>query len=173
MEKNDNHLNNTLNIFSMLNFKEEEKTYKKNEKNRLNMKKLWSLALELNPNQKELNQILVDKELSKIFYKILKDTSLFYYPKVKAAASTSINRKSKYFEIISIISNKNPKIVYIKFKFLIAIDKVMNNLYVGKNSVFISRELPKMLNNEIQLILNVNDELYKLIQDPHSEIFIR
>ena len=94
MEKNDNHLNNTLNIFSMLNFKEEEKTYKKNEKNRLNMKKLWSLALELNPNQKELNQILVDKELSKIFYKILKDTSLFYYPKVKAAASTSINRKS-------------------------------------------------------------------------------
>ena len=49
----------------------------------------------------------------------------------------------------------------------------MNNLYVGKDSVFISRELPKMLNNEIQLILNVNDELYKLIQDPHSEIFIR
>lgn len=173
MERNDNHLNNTLNLFAMLNFKEEEKATGKSEKNRFNIKKLWNLALEPNTNQKELNEILADKELSEIFYKILKDTSLFYYPKAKAAASTSINRRSKYFEIISIISKKDPKIVYIKFKFLIAIDIVMNNLYVGKDSIFISRELPKMLNNEIQFVLNVDDDLYKLIQDPHSEIFVR
>ena len=101
MERNDNHLNNTLNLFAMLNFKEEEKATGKSEKNRFNIKKLWNLALEPNTNQKELNEILADKELSKIFYKILKDTSLFYYPKAKAAASTSINRRSKYFEIIS------------------------------------------------------------------------
>lgn len=173
MEKNDNHLNNTLNIFALLNFKEEKKSTKNIEKDGFNIKKLWNLALNPNINQKELNKIIADKELSEIFFKILKDTSLFYYPKAKAAASKTINRKSKDFEIISRVSNKNPKNVYIKLKFLVVIDKIMNNLYVGKQSVFISRELPKMINNEIQFIINVDDDLYGLLKDPHCEIFIR
>ena len=38
MERNDNHLNNTLSIFAMLNFKEEVKTTELSENNILNIK---------------------------------------------------------------------------------------------------------------------------------------
>ena len=106
MERNDNHLNNTLSIFAMLNFKEEVKTTEISENNTLNIKKIWNLALEPNNNQKELNQILADKDLSDIFYKMLKNTSLFYFPKVKAAASNYVERISKDFEITSFSSKK-------------------------------------------------------------------
>ena len=173
MERNDNHLNNTLSLFAMLNFKEEEKVVEKKQKNRLNIKKIWNLALEPNTNQKELNHILADKELSEIFYKILKETSLFYFPKVRAAASNSIERISKDFEITSFSSKKYDQSIYIKLKFFVKIDKKIKYLYVGKNNNFLSKELPQMINNEIQFILNLNDKFFVTLQDPDSEIFIR
>ena len=173
MERNDNHLNNTLSIFAMLNFKEEVKTTELSENNILNIKKIWNLALEPNNNQKELIHILADKDLSDIFYKILKNTSLFYFPKVKAAASNYVERISKDFEITSFSSKKNDQSIYIKLKFFVKIDKKIKYLYVGKNKNFLSKELPQMINNEIQFILDVNEKFFISLQDPDSEIFIR
>ena len=49
-----------------------------------------------------------------LFYKILKDTSLFYFPKVKAASSNSVERISKDFEITSFASKKDYELIYIK-----------------------------------------------------------
>ena len=173
MERNDNHLNNTLSIFAMLNFKEEVKTTEISENNTLNIKKIWNLALEPNNNQKELNQILADKDLSDILYKMLKYTSLFYFPKVKAAASNYVERISKDFEITSFSSKKNDQSIYIKLKFFVKIDKKIKYLYVGKNHNFQSKKLPQMIGNEIQFILNVNENFFISLQDPDSEIFIR
>lgn len=173
MENKGNYLNNTLNIFSILNYKDNINVKKTSSKDKINIKKLWELAQ--NPYEKNfyLKIVLNDKELSKIFYKILKDSSLFYFPKVNAASSNSIERKSKDFEIISFSSKKDHKSIYIKLKFFVKIDKRIKNLYVGKNNNFLSKELPRMINNEIQFILNLNDSFFVLLQDPDSEIFIR
>ena len=173
MENNNNYLNNTLNIFTILNLKDNIKSKKTFNNNAINVKKLWKLAQNPYINNPELKAVLNDKELSKIFFKILKDTSLFYFPKVRAASSNSLERISKDFEITSFLSKKDQKLIYVKFKFFVKIDKKIKYLYVGKNNNFMFKELPQMINNEIQLILNLNDNFFVLLQDPDTEIFIR
>ena len=63
--------------------------------------------------------------------------------------------------------------LYIKLKFLVTIDKKLKYLYVGKNNNFVSKELPGMINNEFQFMLNSDDNFFTLLQDPDTEIFIR
>ena len=85
MENKKNYLNNTLNIFTILNLKDNIKEKKTVNNNTINIKKLWKLAENPYINDPDLKIVLNDKKLSQIFYKILKDTSLFYFPKVNAA----------------------------------------------------------------------------------------
>jgi hypothetical protein len=173
MENKGNYLNNTLNIFSILNYKDNFDVKKSSSKDKINIKKLWELAHNPYKKNSDLKIVLNDKQLSSMFYKILKDSSLFYFPKVNAASSNSIERKSKDFEIISFSSKKDKRSIYIKIKFFVKIDKTIKNLYVGKKNNFLYKELPRMINNEIQFILNLNDSFFILLQDPDSEIFIR
>ena len=63
--------------------------------------------------------------------------------------------------------------IYVKLKFFVKIDKKIKYLYVGKNNNFLSKDLPQMINNEIQFILNLNDNFFVTLQDPETEIFIR
>jgi len=58
-------------------------------------------------------------------------------------------------------------------KFLVTIDKKLKYLYVGKNNNFVSKELPVMINNEFQFMLNSDDKFFTLLKDPDTEIFIR
>ena len=173
MENNNNYLNNTLNIFTILNLKDNIKVKKISNNKTINIKKLWKLAQNPYINNSELKTVLNNKKLSQIFYKILKNTSSFYFPKVKAASSNSIERISKDFEMKSFKSKKDHKLIYIKLKFFVKIDKKIKYLYVGKNNNFLSKELPQMINNEIQFILNLNDNFFVSLQDPETEIFIR
>ena len=53
----------------------------------------------------------------------MRETSLFYFPKAKAASTNSPTRKCKDFEITSFSSKKDVDIFYIKLKFLVTIEK--------------------------------------------------
>ena len=172
VEKSKNY-NNTLNIFSLLNIKENLANKKIIDNKKLSIKKIWSCVQEPEIHSSEVVEILKDKYLSGIFYAIMKETSSFYFPKVKAASSNSLTRKYKEFEITSFSSKKNTSQFYVKLKFLVTIDKKLKYLYVGKDNNFISKELPEMINNEFQFILNSNDKFFISLQDPDTEIFIR
>ena len=102
-----------------------------------------------------------------------KNLKNFYFPKINAASSDTIQRSCAEFEISSFPSKKNNNLCYIKLKFLVTIDKKIKHLYVGNNQNFIFKELPEMINYEIQFILDKKEDLFKLIQDPNAEIFIR
>lgn len=123
MENKNNYLNDTLNIFTILNLKDNIETKKISNNNKINVKKLWEVAENPYVNNPDLKNILNDKLLSKVFYKILKDSSLFYFPKVKAASSNSVERISKDFEITSFASKKDYELIYIKLKFLLKLIK--------------------------------------------------
>ena len=173
MENKNNYLNNTLNIFTILNLKDKKNSKNTSNNKKMNIKKLWNIAQNPHLNNSDLKKVLLDQELSKMFNKILKDTSLFYFPKVKAASSNTIERISKDFQITSFLSKKDHKLIYINLNFFDKIDKKIKYLYVGKNNNFLSKELPQMINNEIQFILNLNDNFFVSLQDPETEIFIR
>ena len=173
MENKNNYLNNTLNIFTILNLKDKKNSKNTSNNKKMNIKKLWNIAQNPHLNNSDLKKVLLDQELSKMFNKILKDTSLFYFPKVKAASSNTIERISKDFQITSFLSKKDHKLIYIKLNFFGKIDKKIKYLYVKKNNKFLFKELPKMINNEIQFILDQNDNFFVSLQDPDTEIFIR
>ena len=173
MENKNDYLNNTLNIFTILNLKDANNSKKISNNNKINIKKLWEIAQNPYINDPELEKVLNDQELSKIFHKILKDTSLFYFPVVRAASSNTVERISKDFQITSFSSKKNHELIYIKLKFFVKIDKKIKYLYVKKNNQLSSKELPQMINNEIQFILNQNDNFFVSLKDPNTEIFIR
>ncbi|MDC3140429.1 hypothetical protein OBA40_03630 [Alphaproteobacteria bacterium] len=173
MENESSYLNNTLNIFTILDLKDSNNSKKISNNKKLNIKKLWDIAQNPYINDPNLKKVLNDQELSKIFHNILKDTSLFYFPVVKAASSNTVERISKDFQITSFSSKKNYELIYIKLKFFVKIDKKIKYLYVKKNNQLLSKELPQMINNEIQFILNQNDNFFVSLKDPNTEIFIR
>ena len=57
-------------------------------------------------------------------------------------------------------------------KFLVTIEKKLKYLYVGKNNNFVSKELPVMINNEFQFMLNSDDKFFTLLKDPDTEILL-
>ena len=173
MVEKSNYLNNTLNIFTLLNIKENLANQKLKNHKKINIKKIWNCVQNPEINSSEIKEILTNKYLTNIFYEIMRETSSFYFPKAKAAATNSLTRKCKEFEITSFSSKKNPDMLYIKLKFLVTIDKKLKYLYVGKNNHFVSKELPGMINNEFQFMLNSDDNFFTLLQDPDTEIFIR
>ena len=173
MVEKSNHLNNTLNIFALLNIKENLASPELKDNKKINIKKIWNCVQNPEINSSEIKAILKNKYQANIFYSIMRETSLFYFPKAKAASTNSPTRKCKDFEITSFSSKKNIDIFYIKLKFLVTIDKKLKYLYVGKNNNFVSKELPGMINNEFQFMLNSDDNFFTLLQDPDTEIFIR
>ena len=173
MVEKSNYLNNTLNIFTLLNIKENLANQKLKNHKKINIKKIWNCVQNPEINSPEIKAILKNKYQANIFYSIMRETSLFYFPKAKAASTNSPTRKCKDFEITSFSSKKDNDIFYIKLKFLVTIDKKLKYLYVGKNNNFLSKELPEMINNEFQFMLNSDDQFFISLQDPHTEIFIR
>ena len=168
-----NNLSNTLNIFALLNLKDDLANQKFKDNKKITIKKIWRCAQDPETNSAQVIEILKDKFLASIFYTIMKETSLFYFPRVKAASSNSVSRKCNEFEITAFSSKKNTNLFYIKLKFLVTIDKKLKYLYVGKNNNFLSKELPEMINNEFQFLLNSDDKFFISLQDPNTEIFIR
>ena len=166
---------NIINNFFALSYLDVVNEKKVNTRNTYNISEIYNLAKNLSnlKNNKDLDLILKNKTLSKIFFNFMKMNSVLYMPPSIAASSILEKRNSPECEIVINTSNKNDEIVYIRLSLKKKIEKKVNYLYAGKLNKFTKFKLPNMIDNEVQFMVKKNDLLYDLIIDPNSEIFIR
>ncbi len=166
---------NVINNFFALSYLNVDSEKKINTKKIHNISEIYNLAKNLSSlkNNEDLNLILKNKALSKIFFNFMKMNSEFYIPQSIAASSILKKRNSPECEIAINTSNKNNEIAYIRLSLKKKIEKKVNYLYACKLNKFTKFKLPNMIDNEVQFMIRKNDPLYALITDPSSEIFIR
>ena len=171
MEQKDK-INNT---FLALKFIEFSKNYKsKKNIDKLNIAMIWDVVLNPHKYENKINKLLNNKVFSKIYFKILSHEGSIYQPKVIAASSEKVfKRSSEEFDLEIIGSNKNNNVFYLIILLHKEFELPLSNLYVICNDVSLSKTLPKFENNRVQMILDKNDNFLDLLTNYNSEIFIR
>ena len=171
MEQKDK-INNTFLVLKFIDFSKNYKSKKKIDK--LNVSVIWDVVLNPNKYENKINELLNNKVFSKIYFKILSQKGCIYQPKVIAASSEKVfKRSSEDFDMEIIESNKNHDIFYLIILLHKQFELPLSNLYVICNDMSLSKKLPKFENNRVQMIFNKNDKFFDLLTDYNSEIFIR
>ena len=80
---------------------------------------------------------------------------------------------SDEFKIEIVPSNKNKNIYYLLLTLLKNTKLPLLNLYVICNNESLCKKIPSFKEKQAQMILKKDDEFFKLITNPESEIFIR
>ena len=170
MEQKDK-INNT---FLALKFIDFSKNYKSKNVDKLNISMIWDVVLNPHKYENKINKLLNNKVFSKIYFKILSQDRSIYQPKVIAASSEKVfKRSSVEFDLEIIKSNKNNNGFYLIIILHKEFELPLSNLYVICNGVSLSKKLPKFENNRVQMILDKNDDFFDLLTNHNSEIFIR
>ena len=171
MEQKDK-INNTFLALQLIDF---SKNYKSGKvTNKLNISMIWDIVLNPHKYENKINKLLTNKVFSKIYFKILSQKGCIYQPKVIAASSEKVfKRSSEDFDMEIIESNKNHDVFYLIILLHKQFELPLSNLYVICNDMSLSKKLPKFENNRVQMIFNKNDEFFDLLTDYNSEIFIR
>ena len=164
-----------INTFVSISHKQDHDKINFNYDKKLSVNDIWNVSMcSTDKNNKEiLNNILSNKNYSKIFYNFFKQQSDIYMPQSIAASSNIKNRKANDFEIYLNQSNKDNEIIYLKIIVKKKIDKTLKNLYVGKDNHFVNIDLPKIIDKQVQIMIKKSDKIYKMVVDPDTEIFIR
>ena len=170
-----NQRNNISNTFLAMNYLNLTKNYKpKKIKEKTNIKKIWDVVLNPKKYENEINILLKDKVFSKVFFKILDGENALYQPKLIAAASDIVlKRSTSQFDIEIIQSNKNQNTFYLILTLLGDIELPLSNLYVICNNISLCMKISSFNNRQAQMILNKHDQFFNLVTNPETEIFIR
>lgn len=169
------HSDDISNTFLALNFINLSAKFKSsNKSSNMNMHTIWDVILNPNKYDDQINDFLKNPTFSEVFFKILRDNNAIYKPRMIAAASDEVLKRSySEFKIEIIKSNKDEDICYLILTFLKEFNLPLSNLYIICNNVTISKKIPSLNNKQAQMILKKDEKLYKLITNPESEIFIR
>ena len=92
---------------------------------------------------------------------------------IAAASENVLKRSTEEFKLEIIPSNKDKKIFYLLLTRLKDFKLPLLNLYVICNNISLSKKIPSFKEKQAQMILKKDDEFFKLITNPESEIFIR
>ena len=169
------HSDDISNTFLALNFINLSTKFKSsNKSSNINMHTIWDVILNPNKYDDQINDLLKNPTFSEVFFKILRDKNAIYKPRMIAAASDEVLKRSyPEFKIEIIKSNKDEDICYLILTFLKELKLPLSNLYIICNNVTISKKIPSLNNKQAQMILKKDEKLYKFITNPESEIFIR
>ena len=169
------HSDDISNTFLALNFINISTKFKSSNKtSNINMNKIWDVILNPNKYDDQINDLLNNPTFSEVFFKILRDNNAIYKPKMIAAASDEVLKRSyPEFKIEIVKSNKDEDIYYLILTFLKELKLPLSNLYIICKNVTISKKIPSLNNKQAQMILKKDEKLYKFITNPESEIFIR
>ena len=171
MEQKDK-INNTFLALKFIEFSKNYKSKKNIDKHNIAM--IWDVVLNPHKYENKINKFLNNKVFSKIYFKILSQVGSIYQPKVIAASSEKIfKRSSEEFDLEIIKSNKNNDVFYLIILLHKEFELPLSNLYVICNDMSLSKKLPKFENNRVQMILDKNDNFFDLLTNYNSEIFIR
>tara|TARA_B100000123_G_scaffold247954_1_gene205275 strand:- start:273 stop:788 length:516 start_codon:yes stop_codon:yes gene_type:complete len=171
MEQKDK-INNTFLALKFIDFSK----YYKSKKNidKLNVLMIWDVVLNPHKYENKINELLNNKVFSKIYFKILSQEGSIYQPKVVAASSEKVfKRSSEEFDMEIIKSNKNRDVFYLIILLHKQFELPLSNLYVICNDISLRKKLPKFENNRVQMIIDKNDNFLDLLTNYNSEIFIR
>ena len=171
---NNKKITDTFIALNYLHLAENYKSKINNKNHKINIQKIWDVLLNPEKYNDSMNMLFANKTFSEIFYKILKNNSLFFQTKLIAASSEQVKKRvSDDFEVEIVESNKNKNIVYIIVKLLKDVQKPISNLYVICNDEISTIEIPLIIDNQFQIILQKDHKFYNLISHPEAEIFIR
>ena len=171
MEQKDK-INNTFLAMKLLDF---SKNYKsKNNIEKLKISMIWDVVLNPYKYENKINKLLNNKVFSKIFFKILSQEGSIYQPKMVAAASEKVSKRSSdEFDIEIIESNKNNNVFYLIISLHKEFELPLSNLYIICNGTSLSKKIPKFENKRAQMILDKKDKFFDLLTNYNTEIFIR
>jgi len=169
------HRDNISNTFLAINYINLSKSFKANKSNdKINIKKVWDVFLNPTKYEHQINDLLENKTFSKIFFKILDNEDSIYQPKLIAAASDKVfKRSSTEFKIEIVQSNKNKKTFYLILTLLKDFKLPLLNLYLICDNVSLCKKISSFNNKQAQMILKKDDQFFNLIINPDTEIFIR
>ena len=169
------HSDNISNTFLALNLINLSGKFKSNNKSSdININTIWDVILNPNQYDDQINDLLKNPTFSEVFFKILRDKNAIYQPRMIAAASDEVLKRSyPEFKIEIIKSNKDEGMCYLILTFQKEFKLPLSNLYIICNNETISKKIPSLNNKQAQMILKKDEKLYKLITNPESEIFIR
>ena len=170
-----NKIGRVSNTFLTINYLNLSKNFSsKKTEDKINIRKVWDVVINPRKYDSQINELLKNKNFSQVFFKILHEEGSFHQNNMIAAASeNAFKRSTEDFKLEIIPSNKNKKIFYL----LLTISKdcklPLLNLYVICNNVSLCKKIPSFKEKQAQMILKQDDEFFKLITNPESEIFIR
>ena len=163
------------NTFLTINYLNLSKNFNsKKIKDKINIRKVWDVVINPIKYDSQINELLKIKNFSQVFFKILDEEGSFHQNNLIAAASeNAFKRSTEDFKLEIIPSNKNKKIFYLLLTILKDCKLPLLNLYVICNNVSLCKKIPSFKEKQAQMILKQDDEFFKLITNPESEIFIR
>ena len=167
---------NISNTFLALNYLNLSKSFKRNKKiSKVNIRQIWDVVLNPQKYDYEINDLLANKTFSKVFFKIIQMENVIYQPKLVAAASDEVFKRSSNEFITEIVkSNKDDKTFYLILTLLKEFKLPLINLYVICNTESSCLKINSFNNNQqAQMLLQKDEKFFKLITNPESEIFIR
>ena len=171
MEQKDK-INNTFLALKLIDFSKNYKSKKNIDK--LNISMIWDVVLNPHKYENKINELLNNEVFSKIYFKILSQEGSIYQPKVIAASSEKVlKRSSEEFDMEIIESNKNKNVFYLVISLHKQFELPLSNLYVINDDISLRKKLPKFENNRAQMIIDKNDNFFDLLTNYNSEIFIR
>ncbi len=115
--KNSEDISNTFLALNFINLSTKFKS--SNKSSNINMHKIWDVILNPNKYDDQINDFLKNPTFSEVFFKILRDNNAIYKPRMIAAASDEVLKRSySEFKIEIIKSNKDEDICYLILTFL-------------------------------------------------------
>ena len=143
--KHSDDISNTFLALNLINLSTKFKS--SNKSSNINMHTIWDVILNPNKYDDQINDLLKNPTFSEVFFKILRDKNAIYKPRMIAAASYEVLKRSyPEFKIEIIKSNKDEDICYLILTFLKELKLPLSNLYIICNNVTISKKIPSLNN---------------------------
>lgn len=170
-----NKIDGVSNTFLTINYLNLSKNFSsKKTEDKINIRKVWDVVINPTKYDNQINELLKNKNFSRVFFKILDEEGSIHQNNLIAAASENVlKRSTEEFKLEIIPSNKDKKIFYLLLTILKDFKLPLLNLYVICNNISLCKKIPSFKEKQAQMILKKDDEFFKLITKPESEIFIR
>ena len=147
--KNSDNISNTFLALNYINLSGKFKS--NNKSSNININTIWDVILNPNKYDDQINDLLKNPTFSEVFFKILREKNAIYQPRMIAAASDEVLKRSyPEFKIEIIKSNKDERICYLILTFLKEFKLPLSNLYIICNNETINKKIPSLNNKQAQ-----------------------
>ena len=127
-----NKLGRVSNTFLTINYLNLSKNFSsKKTEDKINIRKVWDVVINPTKYDNQINELLKNKNFSRVFFKILDEEGSIHQNNLIAAASENVlKRSTEEFKLEIIPSNKDKTIFYLLLTILKDFKLPLLNLYV-------------------------------------------